>query len=321
MQWNIYKSLSLQSTMHIMKTFRGLWLVLAALLGLVQIVLAANDVPTQFTNMGGIINTRHNMSQSTEQSNSGGTMNPFRNRYGEVCVYCHTPHGANVAAAVPLWNRSLPTNTTYITYDKLNTSTLTQAVYQPGAASLPCLSCHDGSQAIDAIINMPGSGQYSATADPTTWQPSGPGQFKSGQHRTMTACMACHASDGGPAGLGLGVATDFASFVIGTDLQNDHPIGVVFPTANGNGTDWKTPSGTLTRGSMVANFFDENPTNGRMDKSEIRLYDSGHGASVECASCHDPHGVPSAGAGSKILPTFLRKSNADSAVCLTCHTK
>jgi hypothetical protein len=274
--------------MHIMKTFRGLWLVLAALLGLVQIVLAANDVPTQFTNMGGIINTRHNMSQSTEQSNFGGTMNPFRNRYGEVCVYCHTPHGANVAAAVPLWNRSLPTNTTYITYDKLNTSTLTQAVYQPGAASLPCLSCHDGSQAIDAIINMPGSGQYSATADPTTWQPSGPGQFKSGQHRTMTACMACHASDGGPAGLGLGVATDFGPFVIGTDLQNDH---------------------------------DENPTNGRMDKSEIRLYDSGHGASVECASCHDPHGVPSAGAGSTILPTFLRKSNADSAVCMTCHTK
>ncbi len=303
-----------------MNKFGFLPLVLVAVLMLAKSALAANDLPTQFTNQGGIINTRHNMSQSTEASNSGGTMNAFRNRYGEVCVYCHTPHGANTAAAVPLWNRALPTSTVYTTYDKLNTSTLTQTVYQPGAASLPCLSCHDGSQATDAIINMPGSGQYSPTADPTTWVPFAPGQSKSGQHRTMLACMACHASDGGPGGLGLGVATDFAAFVIGTDLRNDHPVGVTFPSTSGPGTDWNTPGGSVTRGGLVSRFFDEDP-NGRMDKAEIRLYDSGNGASVECASCHDPHGVPSSGVGSTIRPTFLRKSNAGSAVCLTCHAK
>lgn len=305
-----------------MKISRGLWLGLAALFGIVPLVLAQNDVPTQFSNMGGIINTRHNMSQSTEQSNSGGTMNPFRNRYGEICVYCHTPHGANTAAAVPLWNRSLPTTTTYTTYDKLNTSSLTQAVYQPGAASLPCLSCHDGSQAIDAIINMPGSGQYSAIPDPTKWQPvAALGQFKSGQHRTMIQCMACHASDGGPGGLGSGVATDFSVFLIGTDLRNDHPVGVLFPNQNGANTDWKTPTGTATNGVTVAKFFDDGPSNGHMDKTEIRLYDSGNGPSVECASCHDPHGVPSSGPGSTINATFLRKSNTGSAVCMTCHNK
>lgn len=304
-----------------MKIFRGLGLVLI-LSGAVQVVLAANEVPTQFSNMGGISNTRHNMTQSTEQSgNSGSTMNAFRNRYGEVCVYCHTPHGANASVAAPLWNRNLPTSTVYVTYDKLNTSSLTMAVNQPGASSLPCLSCHDGSQAIDAIINMPGSGQYSATADPTTWQPTRAGQLKSGQHRTLLECMACHASDGGALGLGTGVATDFSVFVIGTDLKNDHPVGVLFPAVSGTGTDWNTPSGTVTRGANVTKFFDQDPTDGRMDKGEIRLYDDGNGASVECASCHDPHGVPSAGNGTVINATFLRKSNTASAVCMTCHNK
>jgi hypothetical protein len=35
----------------------------------------------------------------------------------------------------------------------------------------------------------------------------------------------------------------------------------------------------------------------------------------------DSHGVPSGGAGSKFNPTFLRKTNVASAVCLTGHNK
>lgn len=289
-------------------------------------VIAQNEVPTQFdSSLGGIVNTRHNMMQSTEMSNSGATMNPFRNRYGGVCIYCHTPHGANDGVAAPLWNRKASTGP-YTTYDQLNTSTLTQAVYAPGGASLPCLSCHDGSQAIDAILNMPGSGNYSATADPTSYVPgvivNTPGGYaKSTQHRNMgtvlaTSCLACHNADSG--GLGGGVATDFTVFAIGTDLRNDHPVGVTYPSANGTGTDWKTPGGTkVVSASLTAKFFDDTP-NGRLDKSEIRLYDSGHGASVECASCHDPHGVWD---GAAIIPTFLRKSIAGSDLCLTCHAK
>ena len=294
-----------------MKRFIFLSLVLVAVLNLAR----AEDYPTQFTNKDGITNTRHNMAQSSVPG-LAGAMVTVRNNYGEVCVYCHTPHGANTDAAAPLWNRTLPVDTVYTTYDKLNTSTLTQTVYQPGAASLPCLSCHDGSQAIDAIINMPGSGQYFPTPDPTQWTVWAAGQTKSPtQHRTLIQCMACHTDNTGSE-----VATDFTAFVIGTDLRNDHPVGVTFPSASGVGTDWKTPGGTKVVGSLTNKFFDETP-NGRMDKGEIRLYDSGNGASVECASCHDPHGVPSGGAGSTFNPTFLRKTNVASAVCLTCHAK
>lgn len=272
---------------------------------------------TGFSNVGSILNTRHNLTQSTLNPRFGGSgqMANYRNDYGEVCVYCHTPHGANANVAAPLWNRNIPA-TTYTTYDKLNTATLTQTVYQPGGASLPCLSCHDGQQAVDAIINMPGSGRYNPT-------PGGPGDLSgrwpggSFSHGGLKAgsseCLSCHS----PANGGT-PAVDFSAFAIGTDLRNDHPVGVTFPAATGNGTDWNTPGGTKMVGSLTTKFFDDNG-NGRLDKNEIRVYDTGHGPSVECGSCHDPHGVP--GTGGKFNATFLRKSNTQSGVCLTCHAK
>lgn len=243
-------------------------------------------------------------------------MDSSRNNYAEVCVYCHTPHGANTNAAAPLWNRSLPAGSSYTLYSALNTSSLTQIVEAPGAASLPCLSCHDGSQAVDAIINMPGSGRYNPAPDTAfldTW-PSA-----SGSHDGLNGvgCLACHS----PSAPGFAAtATDFTIFAIGTDLRNDHPVGVNFPTTSGIGTDWNTPGGSVSSGGAVTRFFDENP-NSRMDKTEIRLYGSGSDSRVECASCHDPHGVPSAGVGTTFFPTFLRKTNTGSAVCMTCHNK
>ncbi len=105
-------------------------------------VSADVDLPTKFTNQGGITNTRHNMSQSGIGSGSVN-MNPYRNDYGEVCVYCHTPHGANTNIDLPLWNRTI-TSSSYTTYDTIGTSSLTSNVSQPGINSLACLSCHDG---------------------------------------------------------------------------------------------------------------------------------------------------------------------------------
>ena len=119
------------------------------------------DLSTKFLNQGSVANTRHNMTQ--RQAAGGGpngvVMDPYRNDYGEVCVYCHTPHGANANVQLPLWNRTIKA-TSYVTYDALATVTLTQPVQQPGPNSISCLSCHDGQTAIDSVINMPGSGGY-----------------------------------------------------------------------------------------------------------------------------------------------------------------
>lgn len=302
---------------------RGIVLA-GALAGVTIAAWAAGDLPSKFSNRGSIANTRHNLTQRQAEAGgpAGATMDQYRNDYQEVCVYCHTPHGANANVALPLWNRTIIA-TTYTTYNQLGTPSLTQPVTQPGANSLACLSCHDGQVAVDSIINMPGSGGYRAlqagsqnTGFLDAWTNSrGP---DASVHLGLNpvenqGCLACHSSDAG-AVLGAG-ATSFKSFLIGTDLRNDHPVGVRFPTA-GPGVDFNPATGTRTGMS----WFERNG-NSRPDPNEVRLYDTGEGMEVECASCHDPHGVPSGGAGSQFNPTFLRVSNSGSGLCLTCHTK
>lgn len=305
---------------------------LAATLLLLGLAVLAAEPETKAPNFGGISNTRHNLTQSY-LGGSAGWMSLSRNDYGEVCVYCHTPHGAGTVIQAPLWNRTIK-ETTYTTYDKLATTSVSQTYSQPGAASLPCLSCHDGQTAIDSIINMPGSGRYDAAQATSqnngfldTW-PGGPGASFYGGHGTLSnkpdalanygECMACHSPSGDQHDPSY--IPNFDAFFIGTDLRNDHPVGVTFPAATGAGTGWETPTGSATINGVTTKFFDGNG-NTRMDKHEIRLYNTGDGPEVECATCHDPHGVPSGGAGSTFIKTFLRKTNEGSAVCLTCHAK
>lgn len=307
--------------------FKGGWLLgalVATVLSTAWITAGADtDVPTKFTNRGSIGNTRHNLTQRQAEGGgpAGATMDQYRNDYQEVCVYCHTPHGANSNVVLPLWNRTIKA-TSYVTYNQLGTSSLTQAVTQPGPNSLACLSCHDGQVGVDSVINMPGSGGYSAAQAGTqsdtflnAWNNSrGPDAARHAGLSTnlTTSCLACHSPGEEITKAG---ATDFSIFVIGTDLRNDHPVGVRFPTV-APGVDFNPP--TATRIGMA--WFERN-ANQRPDTNEVRLYDSGEGYEVECASCHDPHGVPSGGTGSQFNPTFLRVSNTASALCLTCHSK
>ncbi|MEH6826003.1 MAG: cytochrome c3 family protein [Motiliproteus sp.] len=284
---------------------------------------APKDGYTAFTMQGGVMNTRHNLTQSTvTEGNAVGQMLQYRNDYGAVCVYCHTPHGSNNTDGAPLWNRALG-NTPYTTYDTLNTTSITAAITQPGVNSLTCLSCHDGTLAMDAILNMPGSGGYTADAGLTTadWQ----AQLNNGATGTAaaagshmgltdTGCLACHNADlDSPL---TATIPDFTIAALGTDLTNDHPVGINLPVAR-VGDDFNGPTATSANGVMQ--FYDTN-TDGRANTNEIRFYNTGEGPEVECASCHDPHGVaPSA--GQAFNPTFLRIANDGSAVCQTCHNK
>lgn len=45
----------------------------------------------------------------------------------------------------------------------------------------------------------------------------------------------------------------------------------------------------------------------------VKLFTLGGNARMECATCHDPHDTT--------YPPFLRMSNANSGMCLTCHDK
>lgn len=257
----------------------------------------------------GITDTKHNL--STTAGNPG--LNKTTAGTAEICVFCHTPHAANTGVEAPLWNKTLP-GTSYTTYSTTNSTTIDGSVLSVGSVSLACLSCHDGTQAMDNIINAPGSGQYDST-----------GGGVAGRGYTW-------ASGAGVTVDADGKLTSASVAMLGDNLRNDHPIGIQYcgggPTVAAPATacvdkDFKTPqSGTV--GSTTVLWVDTaGGTAGSRDKSDMILYNrtfTALGPSVECASCHDPHvkegeGTVAAGA------TFLRISNAGSAVCLACHTK
>ncbi len=310
--------------------FKKLLICLFAVSGIALIANALQAAPQYIEGWGWtnaptrdtVANTRHNLSFSymtNELSKSWMTSYAGVIGYGEVCVYCHTPHGAGTTElkGIPLWNRTA-TKTVYEVYNRPLASGNTPS--QPGPNSLTCLSCHDGTIAVDSIMNMPGTGRYDASVESTpnesfnnTFPGANPGYF--GTSVLDGVCTYCHDSDQAGQSEAL---IDFYPYLIGEsgDLTEDHPIGIEYPDNAINAAAFRVPTGFRT----YAIFFDEDGDN-NMDKEDVRLY-SPPGSSgtyrVECASCHDPHGVMSNTTG-YFIPSFLRKSNENSELCLTCH--
>jgi predicted CXXCH cytochrome family protein len=76
------------------------------------------------------------------------------NSTGEICVVCHTPHDADTSvASAPLWNHEVTTST----FTLYSSDTLTATLGQPDGVSKLCLSCHDGSVALDSFAGVSGS--------------------------------------------------------------------------------------------------------------------------------------------------------------------
>jgi predicted CXXCH cytochrome family protein len=84
---------------------------------------------------------------------------------GEICLPCHTPHNANPAVvAAPLWNHEI-TSATFTIY---SSPTMIGTVLQPGPVSKLCLSCHDGTIALDSYGNNTGTVYADPAIDLTT---------------------------------------------------------------------------------------------------------------------------------------------------------
>lgn len=288
-------------------------IIAVALLGSMVVAASAS---------AGIKNTPHNLSSdalNVANNNAGLGANPVNAMAAtaEICVFCHTPHGAGTDTQAPLWNKTLP-NTTYTVYDAERSSTIDGTVDLDGSVSLACLSCHDGTQAMDVMINTPGR-----LTDPSSF---------------TGVMIGGTATDGS---LSSGTTNPYANFT--SDISNDHPVGIQYA---GGGYE-----ATLTDGNLVIDGTDGlgdadfvapetkminsapvwwldtegvvGPTggNGTREKTDIQLYSrvasgttyAGIEPFVECASCHDPH--------SSTTKTFLRVSNDESRVCLACHDK
>lgn len=158
-----------------------------------------------------------------------------------------------------------------------------------------CLPCHTPHNAL-----LPGDDNvlwnHAVTNQTFVMYRSGIGQPEA----PSKLCLSCHdgvtAIDnygGGPANPSV-VITGSAAF--GTDLSNDHPIGVQYPTA-------------LTSEYRDPNTFAPGIGGG----PGVRVVTINGINRVECTSCHNAH--------NNGLGNFLRVPIQESYLCLQCHIK
>ena len=151
---------------------------------------------------------------------------------GEICVFCHTPHGAQSAFdGAPLWNKADANASSFTMYGATIGGTAQAA--EPSSSSLACLSCHDGVSAIDSIVNAPGSGLNSITG---TQKLDGTG--------------------------GYTLVNDNA--IIGTTLVNDHPVSIDYTDGRASLKD-STEAGTVLVGWVGATDVEDLLRDGKVE--------------------------------------------------------
>lgn len=223
------------------------------------ILLAAAMAVAAEVDAGTVVGSRHDLST------------PYT---PQVCEFCHTPHNANTnLAGMPLWNRAETTQT----FQLYGSPTMDTTVSQPRVPSRLCLSCHDGVNAYTMVDGYSVSTKHDLVMPLVGGKPD------------MTSypnCERCHTDIYGGGRRTL---------VLGTDLRNDHPMSMPYPTA-AQDPDFNRPP------DAAGGWGGKSP-------NDVKLY----GGFVECGSCHNVHD-PS-------LVPFLRKANSGSLLCLTCHKK
>ncbi|MDQ7056819.1 MAG: cytochrome c3 family protein [Persephonella sp.] len=218
--------------------------------------------------------TVHNLSTYSDPA-AGGT--------NEVCVFCHTPHGANSNfSGAPLWNKPIDTTVTFQVYGGGQTIGGT-TVGQPGDTSRACLSCHDGVSGVNVVINAPGSGNY---------DPNGIYLNYRGSTAPWRMPLLFAVGKNGAGG--------------NYDLRDDHPIGMVY-----RGNETNPPASLKPTSTPLTGWNTSGDPDGSGGPSIGDLLRNGK---VECVSCHNPH---------LNAPRFLRSGdgNANSNLCMACHDK
>lgn len=173
----------------------------------------------------------------------------------QICVFCHTPHGATT---LPLWNHAL-SSASYI----VPSSTTMKSIPQnpPDGDSRLCLSCHDGTVAIGSVVNLGGA------VTTISMQDTGTGYLTAG-----------------------GMLSPTAPGYVGTDLSGQHPISIEVNNSlisdKGIQCDNSEVSFRLCNPQPpvilrpTENLYGAGPHTNR---------------GVQCTSCHDAHDDPTPG--------------------------
>lgn len=200
---------------------------------------------------GSILGTKHDFTGLNKRAGVVAMPTVAFSDYGSPCVYCHLPpehegKDTTVKGGIPGWNRFVPATTRYDLYDS---RTLDNKVRTPSPISLLCLSCHDGTMAVDMTVFQPNT--FKSAEDAAL-------HLRINGANTLMNCGKCHNGE---------AAHSIEIKHIGTDLQNDHPISMTYAGLTGKDEDFWPPDSEYG--------FD----NG------VKLYEG----KVECATCHNVH--------------------------------
>lgn len=161
----------------------------------------------------------------------------------------------------------------------------------------PCHTLQNGSTSLPVVLwnREPAPGAYTVYSSPTmnalTGQPKG----------VSKACLSCHDGTVASAAFKGAISTAIVGPAnLGTDLSNDHPVS--FTYNNVLAVDDGELHSPTTQSSGLGGTIASDMLFGS-DNSQL-----------ECASCHDVHNASN-------QEYLLVKSNARSALCMTCHSK
>lgn len=197
-----------------------------------------------------------------------------------VCSACHSAHNTDTNQIAPLWNHA----TSAATFTPYSSPTLNASVGAPSGVSLACLSCHDGTVAINQGISGSFTGGTAEYIDPGA-------QIGPDLHIVHPISFTYDAT----LAAADGQLEDPTTYKIG-----DAKTNLTYSTAPVPAT-W---SGTSLTGKTI---------------HEALLVDG----KVQCASCHDVHklegSAPESGIFIKI--SGIDAGGKGSTLCRTCHIK
>ena len=203
-----------------------------------------------------IIGSKHDLSALNHRAGVQAMEGVSYDNYGYACVYCHIPpdvssEKGDAPQQISGWNRLRSNMQDYTLY---SSQTFQSEARIPNEVTLLCLSCHDGTMAVDRVVNTPRA-------------------WKSGKKMTMHMkinsgtdldhCGLCH--DGF-------TAHHLGNRHVGTDMRRNHPVSIRYPGVGAGYT------------GMAQSGF-KSPDNGLGFANGVRLYNG----FVECASCHNVH--------------------------------
>lgn len=101
----------------------------------------------------GIAGSAHDF--STKTWNAGGN--------GTLCGVCHVAHNAKTPQLIPLWSHETSSDAGYTMYTSVTFNASGTISAAPSGPSKVCLSCHDGTVAVDSFGGVTNGGTYVTT--------------------------------------------------------------------------------------------------------------------------------------------------------------